>query len=151
MAKNGSTSTRRDFIKAAGWGAAAASLAPLGAAGEPGPGRAGVGEGRRFQAQVRPRHRRVRHAREEPGRSAQVHRRPGLHGLVRQRPDGPARGRTGEAGRGIGAAGARHRPLRRSTPISPSSRFVIKDEAVNDMLDRRFGTAVETGKRTGCR
>ncbi|MCK7518519.1 MAG: twin-arginine translocation signal domain-containing protein [Ignavibacteriales bacterium] len=69
MAKNGSTSTRRDFIKAAGWGAAAASLAPLGAAGEPAQAEPAAGKARRLQAQVRPRTGHVRGERREERRS----------------------------------------------------------------------------------
>ncbi|MCK7518838.1 MAG: hypothetical protein MZV64_14470 [Ignavibacteriales bacterium] len=144
MAKNGSTSTRREFIKAAGWGAAAASLAPLGAAGD-GPVRADSREGGRIQAQLRPRHRRFRGTRrEEPGRPAHVHRRPGLHGLVRQRPDGPARGRTGEAGRGIGAAGTHHRPLRR---LRRFRRRVLRHQGQG--RQRHARRALQNGRRDG--
>lgn len=151
MAKNGSTSTRRDFIKAAGWGAAAASLAPRGAAGSPAQAGPASGKAGGFKLKYAPDIGAFAgHAGKDPVDQLKFIADQGFtawfdNGLM-GRPAAEQEKLAGESAR----RGLTIGPFVVYADFAVES-FVIKDKAVNDMLDGRFRTAVETGKRTGCR
>jgi hydroxypyruvate isomerase len=151
VAKNGSTSTRRDFIKAAGWGAAAASLAPLGAAGGPAQAETAAGKAGGFKLKYAP----------------------GLGTFEASAGKAAAGQLKFMADQGFTAwfdNGLMGRPAAEQEALAKESKrlgltigpfvvyadfavesFVTRDAAIRDMLAARFRAAVETGKRTGCR
>jgi hydroxypyruvate isomerase len=141
-------SSRRDFLKRAAAGAAALALAPPGRAGQAGPAAA-------------------------KGAGFKLKYAPGLGLFEASAGKAPADQLKFMADQGFSAwfdNGLMGRPPAEQEALAKESQrlgltvgpfvvyadfsvesFVIRDAAVNDMLAARFKTAVETGRRTGCR
>ncbi len=148
MAKRSNGPTRRDFLRSAVLGAAAAALPPLeGATGAP--GAAAQAGGGKFKLKYAPGLMFEAHAGKDPvdqlkfiadrGFSAWFDN--GLMGRPAADQEKLAR-ESAKLGLTIG-------PFVVYADFSVES-FVIRDKAVLEMLEGRFKTAVETGKRTGC-
>jgi hydroxypyruvate isomerase len=140
--------SRRDFLKTATLGAAALAIPPLAGAGQAKPA---AGKGAAFKLKYAPSLGTFEaHAGKKPIDQLRFYADQGFtawfdNGLM-GRPAAEQEALARESDR----LGLTIGPFVVYADFSVES-FVIKDEAVNEMLAGRFRTAVDTGKRTGCR